>query len=180
MAAREQGEIQNLRREAKRLRSDNIALDVQVDDLQKRVRIWSSITALIAGSASALLLASLLFGNNESTEPVAGSDGVAESANVTVDSVTINDAVAPVAAPVEPVAAPVELNAAPVAAAPEGTGFEFPMTHKVKSGDTLGQIAVRYYGKASFYTHIQQANDLTGVNLTLGQKLDIPEPPEED
>ena len=39
---------------------------------------------------------------------------------------------------------------------------------------------MRYYGKASLYTHIQQANDLETVNLKLGQKLTIPEPPEED
>ena len=190
LTAREQGEIQNLRREAKRLRSDNAALDAQVDDLQKRVRIWSSVTALIAGSASALLIASLLLGGNSTetaaapevpdviTAPAAGTAVIAEP--VTAEPMTAEPVTAePVTA--EPVVAePEPLNTAPVAADPVDVGPEFPLTHTVKSGDTLGQISMRYYGQASLYSHIQQANDLETVNLKLGQKLTIPEPPEED
>lgn len=177
VTAREQGEILTLRSEAKRLRSDNAALDAQVDDLQKRVRIWSSVTALIAGSASALLLASLLFSGGESSEPV---EPVADGA-VTVEPAAPGVVIEP-AAPVEPVVEPepAPLNAAPVASDPNASGQEFPVTHTVKSGDTLGQISMRYYGKASLYSHIKQANDMTSESLQLGQKLLIPEPPEED
>ena len=175
VTAREQGEILNLRREAKRLRSDNAALDAQVDDLQKRVRIWSSVTALIAGSASALLLASLLFGGNNDipTEPVLSEDAPTAGATVITEPTPVVESIT---MPVEPE----PLNIAPVAADSVNSGPEFPLTHTVKSGDTLGQISERYYGKASLFTHLQQANDLTSVNLTLGQKLLIPEPPEDD
>ena len=176
VTAREQGEIQNLRREAKRLRSDNAALDAQVDDLQKRVRIWSSVTALIAGSASALLLASLLFGSGGSGET---AEVVEEAPTATSDA---GSGAAVISEPTQPVVEPdpPSITDAPVASDPSNVGHEFPLTHTVKSGDTLGQISMRYYGKASYYTHIQQANDLEGVNLRLGQKLSIPEPPEED
>lgn len=79
IAARERGEIKSLRTEAKRLRSDNAALEQQVDDLSGRVRIWSSATALIAGSACALLLVSLLFGGGEDATAEAAPEGLAEA-----------------------------------------------------------------------------------------------------
>jgi LysM repeat protein len=195
LTAREQGEIQNLRREAKRLRSDNAALDAQVDDLQKRVRIWSSVTALIAGSASALLIASLLLGgnSNEITAPLEEADVITAPASgtaVVADPMVADPMVADpmvaepmVAEPMESepvVAEPEPLNTAPVAADPVDIGPEYPLTHTVKSGDNLGKISERYYGKASLYDHIQQANDLPTVDLRLGQKLTIPEPPEEE
>ncbi|MFT5682526.1 MAG: nucleoid-associated protein YgaU [Myxococcota bacterium] len=176
VTAREQGEILNLRSEAKRLRSDNAALDAQVDDLQKRVRIWSSVTALIAGSASALLLASLLFGGGSDATPESVADDNTVTVETPAETSTETTPSTPIAAPVEP--AP--LNAAPVASDPNASGQEFPATHTVKSGDTLGQISMRYYDKASLYTHIKQANDLTSESLQLGQKLLIPEPPDED
>ena len=49
LAARERTEIRNTRAEAKRLRSDNAVLDAQVQALYKRVRLWSSATALVSG-----------------------------------------------------------------------------------------------------------------------------------
>ena len=178
LVAREQSEIQTLRKEAKRLRSDNAALDAQVDDLQKRVRIWSSVTALIAGSASALLLASLLFGGGGNEAPV--SPEGESTAEVTVESVEPAVISEPTEEPSAVAEEPTPLNAAPVAADPTGVGHEFPATHTVKSGDTLGGISLKYYGTTSHYKHIMQANDLTTEALQLGQKLSIPEPPEED
>lgn len=74
VAARERGEIRNLRNEAKRLRSENIALEAENETLRSRVRTWSGITAVVAGSASALLLAALLFGGSDS----AATDATAE------------------------------------------------------------------------------------------------------
>ena len=50
--------------------------------------------------------------------------------------------------------------------------------HEVAAGDTLGHIAQRYYGKASDYMKIFEANRdvLDDPNLIkVGQKLRIPE-----
>lgn len=172
---REKSEIQNLRREAKRLRSDNAVLEAQIDDLQKRVRIWSSVTALVAGSASALLLATFLFGNKPTTPEVA----VVETPPTPV----VSDAEIAVEPVVEDVAqpAPIEesLANAPVAEPEPGTlEPEYPILYTVKSGDTLGKIAQRFYGRAALHPHIMNANNLRSANLRLGQTLIIPEPPE--
>lgn len=175
IATRERTEIQNLRREAKRLRSDNAALDAQVDDLQKRVRIWSSVTALVAGSASALLLASLLFGggssNEQAPEVVSPEDVITD---ITPGAPDVNT---PDVAPAPPEA---DLISAPVVDPNPGeVEPEYPLNYTVRSGDTLGKISVKFYGRASLHPHIMKANSMTEPNLRVGQKLIIPEPPEE-
>ena len=177
VATRERTEIQNLRREAKRLRSDNAALDAQVDDLQKRVRIWSGVTALVAGSASALLVATLLFSGPSSSdlEPTPAPDTPAPAeVSTTPSAVTPAPAVTPDPAPPEN-----DLTTAPVAQPPPGTVEpEYPLTYTVQSGDNLGKIAQQFYGRAALHTHIQKANNMDGVSLRVGQHLIIPEPPE--
>jgi nucleoid-associated protein YgaU len=47
----------------------------------------------------------------------------------------------------------------------------------VKSGDTLGRLALRYYGDASKWEKIRDANQDVlkgGINLSVGTKLRIP------
>jgi nucleoid-associated protein YgaU len=53
----------------------------------------------------------------------------------------------------------------------------YTQTHLVQSGDTLSKIAEKYYGDASLYTKIFQANRdvLSDPNkIRPGQKLRIP------
>ena len=58
--------------------------------------------------------------------------------------------------------------------AEETSGDDFDI-YIVKAGDTPGRIARQYYGAASKYYLIMQANDLTGSrSLRIGQKLKIP------
>ncbi len=50
-------------------------------------------------------------------------------------------------------------------------------TYRVRSGDTLGKIAKRFYGDAGRYTLIVTANAIKNPDrLTLGQELVIPDP----
>ena len=52
-----------------------------------------------------------------------------------------------------------------------------PTTHTVVSGDTLGSIALNYYGKSSKWREIRDANpDVLGgsIKLSLGMNLNIP------
>jgi LysM repeat protein len=178
VATRERTEIQNLRREAKRLRSDNAALDAQVDDLQKRVRIWSGVTALVAGSASALLVATLLFSGSSGSDTELTTLDLDATTPSAVSTTPTTAPPAPAATP-EPLPPENDLTTAPVAEPAPGTVEpEYPLTYTVRSGDNLGQIAQEFYGRAALHTHIQKANNLDGVSLRVGQHLIIPEPPE--
>ena len=112
ITSRERGEIRNLRNEAKRLRSESIALEAENETLRGRVRTWSGITAVVAGSASALLLAAMLFGTpgvDAAEEPVGSNVAAVEAEDLGVLPSDASEA-APVAAAV--------VAAAPIAAAP--------------------------------------------------------------
>jgi nucleoid-associated protein YgaU len=75
----------------------------------------------------------------------------------------------------------IELDEKPTAPAPEPEPAPEPAAeriHEVVSGDTLGALSQKYYGKASEYMKIFEANrdQLDDPNLIkVGQKLRIPE-----
>ncbi len=49
-------------------------------------------------------------------------------------------------------------------------------THTVRSGDTLWDLAVEYYGDGRKYTKIAQANNIPNPNLiNIGMELTIPD-----
>lgn len=72
---------------------------------------------------------------------------------------------------------PAATAAAAPAPVPEPSSEPAETVHEVVSGDTLGGIAQKYYGKASLYMKIFEANrdQLDNPNLIkVGQKLRIP------
>ncbi len=79
---------------------------------------------------------------------------------------------------IPPTPSPVPAPAPDPAPAPAPTPgvTEIPeTTHVVVAGDTLGEISMKYYQKASLYTRIMDANPgLTPETLRLGTKLKIP------
>ena len=191
VAARERSEIRNLRAEAKRLRSDNAVLDQQVQALYKRVRLWSSATALVSGCAAALLLVAIVSGGpTANAEPAPLTDAtLAEITTETTSEKAIEDAATYAAtsyrygaeteqAPIEPeVLTPTPELAAPTTETPTEALVGLPTTHTVVSGDTLGSIALNYYGKSSKWRDIRTANPDTlngGIKLSLGMELNIP------
>jgi len=195
VAARERSEIRNLRTEAKRLRSDNAVLDQQVQALYKRVRLWSSATALVSGCAAALLLVAIVSGGptaNAETAPLtdaALSEIVAEEGTeqALVDAATMSatsykygvDATAEVNNTIidEPIATTPEITELVTPTETNTIMNGLPTTHTVVSGDTLGSIALNYYGKSSKWREIRDANPNNlngGIKLSLGMNLNIP------
>ena len=195
VAARERSEIRNLRAEAKRLRSDNAVLDQQVQALYKRVRLWSSATALVSGCAAALLLVAIVSGGptaNAETAPLSDIELSAittESAGTAIadntDLVTTSNTAVDVAPTITTANEAVENNNVIATEPIENTEFTgtaatvtgLPTTHTVVSGDTLGSIALNYYGKSSKWREIRDANPDAlngGIKLSLGMELNIP------
>jgi len=188
LAARERTEIRNLRTEAKRLRSDNAVLDSQVQALYKRVRLWSSATALVSGCAAALLLVAIVSGGNAAPNDATAIDTLPTSADVTEKAMADAASMAATsykygvempAEPIEPVAettTPEIPTTAPIEPTPSPS-VALPTTHTVVSGDTLGSMALNYYGKSSKWRSIRDANNGTlggGIKLSLGMELNIP------
>jgi len=179
MAARERGEVRALRQEARRLRSEGAVLEQQLEDLEKRVKMWSSATAIVAGSAAALLLAAMLFGSPTPETAVAATDVVEVAAEVpaasSVETLPTAPAVgspAPATPAVVPAAEPTPAPVEAVPAEPVGT-----VVHTVKKGETLGHIARQYYGKSSQWKPILDANrDVlpSASKLQPGMKLKVP------
>jgi nucleoid-associated protein YgaU len=80
-------------------------------------------------------------------------------------------------APIDVVDAAPTAEAAPDAPTTASSGIETPTTHTVVSGDTLGSIALNYYGKSSKWREIRTANpNILGgsIKLSLGMELQIP------
>lgn len=196
MAARERSEIRNLRAEAKRLRSDNAVLDSQVQDLYKRVRLWSSATALVSGCASALLLVAIVSGgptaNADATvapSPLADAELTAVGSATAATDKAVDDAATmaatsykygvevPPQLPTPAITTTVEPVAAPSAPIETATALSTATTHTVVSGDTLGSIALQHYGKSSKWRTIRDANSDVlggGIKLSLGMELVVP------
>lgn len=197
VAARERSEIRNLRAEAKRLRSDNAVLDQQVQALYKRVRLWSSATALVSGCAAALLLVAIVSGGptaNAETAPLTDAvlseivaeesteQAIADAATMAATSYRYGVDTPPEAnAPIETIApaTTAEIVDAALSTEPNTTTAlnTLPTTHTVVSGDTLGSIALNYYGKSSEWRAIRDANPDTlhgSIKLSLGMNLNIP------
>jgi len=192
LAARERTEIRNTRAEAKRLRSDNAVLDAQVQSLYKRVRLWSSATALVSGCAAALLLVAIVSGGQQTAtastvEMIPASNDVTDKALAdaqTMAATSYGYGVEMPAEPIEPVVeAPTPATTATIEIPPPaveittGSSVALPTTHTVVSGDTLGSIALNYYGKSSKWRDIRDANPDTlggGIKLSLGMDLNIP------
>ena len=192
LAARERTEIRNTRAEAKRLRSDNAVLDAQVQALYKRVRLWSSATALVSGCAAALLLVAIVSGGQQTAtastvELIPASTDVTDKAIVDAETMaattygyglqTQGETTEPVTeTPTVTPTATIEIPP-PAVEATTGPSVDLPTTHTVVSGDTLGSIALNYYGKSSKWREIRDANpDVLGgsIKLSLGMNLNIP------
>ena len=170
---RERGELRSLRNEAKSLRSENAGLEQQVFELARKAKLWSSATALVAGSAAALLLAAMVFSGGEDADPVSE------------ESLTATEVASTAAAETAAVASPATSATTTAVSTPTPrtttTKTTVAASHTVRKGETLGQIARKFYGKSSQWQIILDANDdvLHGDVKALrpGMLLKIPTPP---
>ena len=164
LMAREQGEIKALRGETRQLRSENVRIEAEYNDVTYRERMWKLATFGTALFATGVVLALALLPAGGVSSARAGAEVVpaAVMAQVVVDAPLPNAPVAPKVSKV--------VKAAPVVSA----GGQ---VHEVASGDTLYKLAKRYYGDAERWEEIRDANKAVltkGIDLTVGTKITIP------
>lgn len=169
-ASRDQGEMRQLRAEARELRSENMRLETEVQEAGYRERIWKY---LAIGLGVLVIVVVALFswaGREQGAElPAAAPPVVAEAPSQPVE---------PAPAEVEkadPKKAQVEKAEPRPVAEPKLVGGK--RVHTVASGDTLYKLARRYYGDAEQWEKIRDANKKTlknGKDLALGMELVIP------
>ena len=167
------------------------------DDYPKRLNLTPrTIVAAASAFAAIVIMAVLIFMLNAANGRLAEADDLVasyealertngvlkmdlEAAQAEIDSLTVrlNDAEGQLYAlnPPEMVdqGGPGGENAPDGGGTPPAGGT----THVVQSGETLGAIAQQHYGNASLFALIQQANGLTGSNISVGQTLVIPPQP---
>lgn len=168
VATRERAELNSLRNETRRLRTENTRVFRDRKNMQRRIQTWSALSAVLAGVSLTLLV--LLWLSPGGQEPV--------------EETQIADAPAPPELQEEPVeaSAPSEADSPAsreptVESDPEATPTSERRVHTVVSGDTLYDLAREYYGDASEWRRIRDANSeriAAGNKLRLGTELVIP------
>ena len=174
---RERGELRALRNEAKSLRSENAGLEQQVFDLARKAKLWSSATALVAGSSAALLLAALVFGGNS------GDNEATDEEDRNREVASVESASTERVEEATPAAATTTMTTTTTTTTTPTVTPNIATTHVVQSGQTLGEIASDFYGRFTLWEIILEANEdqLHGNHAALqpGMVLNIPSPPEE-
>jgi len=121
MRAREHGEVQSLRSEARRLRSDSVGLQARIGELEREVRKWAWTTAGVSGVAIVFVAASLALGGPSEVAPVAQVAEDTPAATVAPDkSDVVQESVLVPAAPL----GKVEVAQAALATAPALHGLD--------------------------------------------------------
>ena len=171
VATREQAELHSLRDETRRLRTENTRLFRDVNDMKRRVRSWSAASAIFAGVSATLVLLMWLSPNDAApTETYLQDPPLTEA----LDEIPTSPAEV-VQPTLEPqLAASDVVSGQPTAVTPVANG---PRVHVVKSGDTLYDLAGRYYSDSNEWTRIHDANkEKLGRDdrLKLGMELLIP------
>ncbi len=165
---RQDGELKALREEARRLRSENTRLGRWARGEQKKAWTWTGVATVMTLLAGVLLL----WGGTRQPTAVAAtaSPEPIESPETTTSTSTLQM----VPTPVEPdTASPPTVLVAPQ---PQDATPRY-QTYLVKSGDTLGKIARRYYGASNRWPEVLEANEATLLGseaLQIGMELRIP------
>ena len=183
---RDRSEIQQLKKQLKRLRSENSGLNNENSMLAQLARRYSSACGIVSGASICALAFLIMKGPSEpvpETPPQAeapSQDISLKEGKVTVGETRPASSIPEPPAPPPPPPEPeiVEEEPEPVPEPPRKprarNGQELPTEYTVKPGDTLDKIAERFYGRKSYWRVIAEHNDVDPRKLMPRQKLEIP------
>jgi nucleoid-associated protein YgaU len=190
--------IQKSKDELKRIKSDfkNISHEnnqyaLEIIKLHRSVKNWARLCAVVGGGSLALLAYSLSIHTddpndiNSSMDPSSIEEGLPNTVPIPPTETNstpevIEEIIEPeiIEAKPEPEPEPEPKPEPKPEPEPEPEPkAKYPTVHIVRSGDTLSEIAEKYYSRQSLGTWLGQQNNTSAATLQLGQELMIPTPP---
>lgn len=177
--ARDRKEIKLLKRELRKVRSSNSSLNNKATYLTEKLNNAYYMCVTIAGISLAVVLHFIIQNSGTPTqEPVLVAPTV-EQPTQPVQK-TPPSQPEPVIEEVEPeVIEPEEVEpeeVEPVRPVVREPKTQYPITHTVRAGESLGKIAERYYKNHRLWRRISEHNDIDPSKLRVGQQIEIPAP----
>ena len=186
-------QLKKSRIDLKKADQENSQNHLKITVLERSLQKWSRACALVTGVTIALLFVSWQIDSGTSNAAAVDGTGFNDSElpivtppSAEVIEPQVEEAPAGAQAPPvqeEPEPEPVQVEPEPEPEpepVPEVTRAPtFPKTHVVRSGDTLSEIAEKYYRRQSLGSWLGEKNNTSAQTLQVGQELLIPSPPEE-
>ena len=186
--------IQKSKDELKRIKSDfkniyheNNQYALEIIKLHRSVKNWARLCAVVGGGSLALLAYSLSIHTDDpndissSMDPSIIDEDLSNSipmppAETISSPEVIEEIIEPEIIEAKPEPRP-EPEPEPEPEPKPEPKAKYPTVHIVKGGDTLSEIAEKYYSRQSLGTWLGQQNNTSAATLQLGQELMIPTPP---
>lgn len=185
--------LKKTRTDLKKSDLENSQNHLKITVLERSLQKWSRACALVTGVTIALLFVSWQIDSGTSNAAAVNDFNHSDLPIVTPPSAEVIEppieerpteaigAQEASTAPV-PVPPPVQVESEPESPPPPRAerASSFPKTHVVRSGDTLSEIAEKYYRRQSLGSWLGDKNNTNAQSLQVGQELLIPSPPPEE
>lgn len=176
--ARDRKEIKLLKKELRKIRSTNSSLNSKATYLTEKLNNAYYMCVTIAGISLAVVLHFIIqnSGNTTTAQETVQVQAPAEQPSLQEE---IQE---PTPAPEKPIIEEPtvvdepdepEEPERPVVREPQS---QYPITHTIRAGESLGKIAERYYKNHRLWRRISQHNGIDPSKLQVGQQLEIPAP----
>ena len=181
--ARDRKEIKLLKKELRKLRSNNSVLNSRTTYLTEKLNSAYYMCVTIAGISLAVVFHFMIQNSSPKTQTVTQTvpktqiEEPIQKIAVQTKPAVVEEIVKPVIVQEKP---PPEEKPQPKVEPPKPKVEEpkspYPIVYIVKPGDSLGKISEKFYKNHRSWKKISEHNDLDPSKLRVGQKIEIPAP----
>jgi nucleoid-associated protein YgaU len=178
--ARDRKEIKLLKKELRKIRSTNSALNSKTSYLTEKLNNAYYMCVTIAGISLAVVFHFIIQNSGSPRNTAQQNVQVPETVQVAPTPPQPSEEVQVAPTPVEPSEEPIqeiqkkpEDLPRPVINNPQK---KYPIIHTIRPGESLGKIAEKYYKNHRLWKRISVHNDIKPSKLRVGQQIEIPAP----